>query len=126
MAGSFVGWSRSRGAAHDILRLPSAAGDEVAVHPIALRSPFTHMAEVRQYRLVHDLDGLHVLVVLHQGVDREATVRQVRAALVATLARAGAAPPPLDVEVVETLAPEQGHGAKYKLVDSRVRSGSVS
>jgi hypothetical protein len=44
----------------------------------------------------------------------------VRDALGTTLARAGASRVTLDVEVVDTLGRDQGHGAKYKLIESRV------
>ena len=108
------------GRSDDILHLPGRAGGRVAVHPITLRSPFTRLPQVRQYRVVHSPDGLRVLLALRDGVDRDEVVRQVAEALVAALARAGAAPLPVDVEVVDTLARDQGHGAKYKLVESRV------
>jgi hypothetical protein len=85
-----------------------------------MRSPLTRLAEVRQYRVVHDLDGLHVLVVVRDGVPGDQVVGHVREALTSTLVAAGASPPPLDVMVVDTLRRDQGHGAKYKLVESRV------
>lgn len=108
------------GRSDDILRLPGAAGGRVAIHPITLRSPFTRLAQVRQYRVVHDGDGMRVLVVLHEGVDREDAVSRVRDAVATTLAGAGVSLPPPRVEVVDTLGRDQGHGAKYKLVESRV------
>lgn len=114
------------GRSDDILRLPGPSGGEVAIHPITLRSPFTQLAGVRQYRVVHDPQGLHVLVVLQQGVAREEVVHQIRSGLTTALARAGASPLPLRVEVVETLGRDQGHGAKYKLVESRFSSGCLT
>jgi len=108
------------GRSDDILQLPARAGGRVGIHPVTLRSPFTNMPEVRQYRVVHDLDGLHVLVVVRDGVRRDEVVAHVRDALTSTLVAAGASPPPLDVMVVDTLRRDQGHGAKYKLVESRV------
>ena len=114
------------GRSDDILHLPGASGGQVPIHPIVLRGPFTHRTDVRQYRVIHDHDGLHVLVVLHQGVLAEEVVRHIRDALAEALARAGASPLPLEVEVVETLGRDQGHGAKYKLVESRADSGCLS
>ena len=111
------------GRSDDILRLTGPAGEPVAVHPITLRSPFTHMKEVRQYRVVHDGERLQVLVVPHQGVDRDELVRRIRNALATALTAAGARPPRIDVEVVERLERDAGHGAKFKLVESRL-SGS--
>lgn len=108
------------GRSDDILQLPGRAGGRVAIHPVTVRSPFTNIAEVRQYRVVHDLDGLHVLVVVREGVRGDEVVGRVRDALTSTLVSAGAIPPKLDVRVVDTLRRDQGHGAKYKLVESRV------
>lgn len=108
------------GRSDDILRLPGRAGGHVSIHPSALRSPFTQFSQVRQYRVVHAADGLQVLVVLRQGVCAEEVVQQVRDALATALARAGASPPHLNVEVVDILRRDQGHGAKYKLVESHV------
>lgn len=106
------------GRSDDILRLPGVRGGEVAVHPVTLRSPFANIADVRQYRVVHDRQGLHVLVVLRDGAAGEGVVRHVRDALSTALAEAGAVPS-LDVDVVESLGRDQGHGAKYRLVESR-------
>ncbi len=108
------------GRTDDILRLPSGSGRRVAVHPITVRSPFAQMAGVRQYRVVQDGDGLRVLVVLQDGADRGKVVRQITEALGTTLAAAGASLPPPHVEVVDTLGRDQGHGAKYKLVEARL------
>lgn len=108
------------GRSDDILQLPGRAGGKVDIHPITLRSPFTNIAEVRQYRLVHDLDGLHVLIALRDGVRHDEVVAHVGDALTSTLVAAGASAPSLDVMVVDTLRRDQGHGAKYKLVESRV------
>ena len=114
------------GRTDDILHLPGAAGGQVPVHPIVLRNTFTHRTDVRQYRVIHDHDGLRVLVVLRPGVARDEVARQLRGALTEALAGAGARPVPPEVDVVETLQRDQGHGAKYKLVESRVDSGSPS
>lgn len=107
------------GRSDDILRLPGQAGGQVAIHPITLRSPFTRISELRQYRVVHDLDGIHVFVVVRDGAPGEEVVSRVRDAVMDALVRAGASPPKLDVEVVPALGRDHGHGAKYKLIESR-------
>ncbi len=107
------------GRSSEILRFPTAAGGEVAVHPLTVESPFTAMPEVRQYRLVHDRDALRVLVVARDGFAQEAVTLRVGDAVRAALTAAGATPPPIHVEVVEALPRDQGHGAKFKLIESR-------
>jgi phenylacetate-CoA ligase len=107
------------GRSDDILRLPGIAGGHVRVHPITLRSPFAHLAGVRQYRVVQDVHGLHALVVPRREDASDEVVRQVGEALAAALTQAGASPSTLRIEVVRELGRDQGHGAKYKLVESR-------
>jgi phenylacetate-coenzyme A ligase PaaK-like adenylate-forming protein len=99
------------GRSDDVLRF-----GERAVHPIVLRSPMAKVEGVRQYQIVHRADGLHVLVVPRGGDVRE----QVRRALEAALADAGAAGVAVRVEQVDAIAREGGAGAKFKLVRSEV------
>jgi putative adenylate-forming enzyme len=95
------------GRSDDILRLPSGA----TLHPMRLRSPMAALAGVRQYQLVHRDDGLHARVVPRAGHD----VREpVRAALEGALGGALA----VHVEVVDTIARENGAAGKFKLVRS--------
>ena len=116
------------GRSSDLLRFPGVADDEVTVHPFALEllDPFSQRPEVRQFKLVRDGEGLRVLVVLREGADAADVSGQIREALAASLTAAGAVPPPIDVEVVGTLEREQGHGAKFKTVESRVGTSAGS
>ncbi len=109
----------------DILRLPAARGGEVAIHPFTLRSPFAHLPELRQYKVVNELDGLRVLIVTRPVADRQQVARRVHHSMTTALADAGACPRALHVEVVEALAREEGHGAKFKLIESRVGARSA-
>ena len=111
---------RIEGRTTEILRFPAATGGEVAVHPFVLESPFTAMPDVRQYKVIQDTDGLRVLVVPAEGAGGDVLASRVREAVVSALVDAGAAPPATRVEVVAALARDQGHGAKLKLIESRV------
>ena len=51
------------GRSNDILRFPSSAGAEVAVHPYRLGAPFAALTEVRQYQIVRHDNRLEVLIV---------------------------------------------------------------
>jgi phenylacetate-coenzyme A ligase PaaK-like adenylate-forming protein len=107
--------ARVDGRSDDILRLPAARGGEVAVHPFRLRAPFASLPAVRQYQVVHDRTGLHVLVVLRPGAGADAGER-VRAALAGALEAAGAIPPQITVASVPSIGREPGDAAKYKLI----------
>lgn len=110
--------TRVDGRSDDTLRLPGPAGGEVPVHPYRLRAPFARLADVVQYQIVHEDDGLRARLVLRPGAARDA-LEAVRAALVGALAEAGAAPISIQVEPVDGIARERGDGAKLKLVVAR-------
>ena len=108
------------GRTSEIVRFPAAAGGEVAVHPFTLESPFTEMPDVLQYKLVHEPTVLRVLVVAREDGARDAIARRIADTMVGALVAAGAIPPPVRVELLEALDRDQGHGAKFKLIESRV------
>ncbi|MGA2319353.1 MAG: hypothetical protein ABSG95_01250 [Solirubrobacteraceae bacterium] len=109
-----------QGRSDDVLCMEGAEGQPIAVHPLTLRSPMAALPELRQYKIVHDDEGLHVLLVLRDAAPGEEISRRVDAALRSRLLVAGVAGPRLEVTVVDELPREQGHSAKFKLIESRV------
>ena len=105
----------------DILHLPAAAGGTTAVHPLALRTALAGIPGLAQYKVVHDVDGLHVRVALRPGADPAETVRLVSARLTDRLTTQGAARPAVQVELRDSLQDERDTAGKFKLVESRVR-----
>jgi putative adenylate-forming enzyme len=112
---SFARLTSVEGRADDVLRLPGAAGETVAVHPIAIRSPLAGVPELRRYKVVHDRDGLHVRLELRSGGDEVA--QHVARLLRERLAEAGAVIEPR-VEIVDRLADDSVSG-KFRLIESR-------
>ncbi|HEX6572259.1 MAG TPA: hypothetical protein VF055_09565 [Steroidobacteraceae bacterium] len=109
------------GRSDDILALPSVAGGTALVHPLALRSPLAKVVGLRQYRLVHDADGITVEAVLTSPAAAAEIVECLRDAL----ARQGVTTVPLRVAPVAAIARHHDSG-KLKLIESRVpRSGRV-
>ena len=106
------------GRTSEILRLTGAAGGEVAVHPFAIESAFTGMRDVRQYRVIHEGGVLRILVIPRPGVDA-GIVERIREAVTGALVAAGARPGVVTVDLVQALGRDQGHGAKFKLIESR-------
>ncbi len=107
------------GRSDDILHLDGGGGRTVAVHPLTLRSPMAALPELRQYKIVHDRSGLHVLVSLRDGVAADDAARRIDATLRTTLQSTGVADPRLDVRIVPELPRQPGHSAKFKLIESR-------
>jgi phenylacetate-CoA ligase len=113
-----------QGRSDDILHMAGADGRTVAVHPLTLRSPMAGIGELRQYKIIHDDDGLHVLVALRDAAPAEEVSRRVDAALRSKLLAAGVPDPRLNVTVVAELPREQGHSAKFKLIESRTSAAT--
>ena len=84
------------------------------------------MPEVCRYRVVHDLDDLHVFVVVRDGVRGDQVLGKVRDALTRTLVAAGPSPPKFEVMVVDSLRRDPGHGAKYYRHTRGLRSPRIS
>ena len=82
-------------------------------------------SELRQYRIVHDDDGLHVQVVLRDGIAPAQAAERIAATLEAKLRALAVADGRLDVVVVAELPRAQGPSAKFKLIESRVSSSAV-
>ena len=112
------------GRSDDIIRLPAAAGGEIAVHPFHVRAPFSYLPEVRQYQVEHTGAGLRVRVVLRPSAGRSVTGR-VRSALAGALTSAGAVAPPIEVEPVASI-PRSGAGAKLTLVKSTRPTATIA
>jgi putative adenylate-forming enzyme len=106
------------GRSDDILQLPGAHGRDVPVHPISLRSPLAKIGGLRQYQVVHRVDGLHVHAVPRNGAT--ALADEVRAALEGALRAAGVTATPVHVDLVDALERDPGAVGKLKLVRSEV------
>ena len=118
--------SSLQGRSDDILRMQGADGRTVTVHPLTLRSPMAALPELRQYKMIHDDEGLHVLLVPREATPGQELSRRVDATLRSKLLAAGVASPRLDVTIVAELPREQGHSAKFKLIESRISSSAVT
>jgi phenylacetate-coenzyme A ligase PaaK-like adenylate-forming protein len=101
----------------DVLHLPGANGREVAVHPFRLGTRFARLHDVRQFQVVHDERGLAIRIVARPTAPADLPAR-VRDEVVAELVEAGAAPPRVEVELVDVLEREPGPAGKLKLVQS--------
>jgi phenylacetate-CoA ligase len=107
------------GRVDDVLHLPGRDGRAVPVHPLALRSPLAALPELRQYRIVHDANGLDVEVVLRADASADEAAAQVADTLHIRLSAIGVVPPPIHVRTVDRLARAAGPAAKLKLIESR-------
>jgi phenylacetate-CoA ligase len=107
------------GRSDDVLLLPGADGCHVTVHPLAIRSPFAMIADVRQYQVVYD-GRLSVRAVAREGASPVEVTSAIRSVLARKLAELGCAPLSIDVEMVAAIPRDDGHSGKVKLIESRL------
>ncbi len=67
-----------------------------------------------------------MLVVLRDGAPVEEVPRRIEQTLRSKLLAAGVADPRLVVKIVAELPREQGHSAKFKLIESRTASRTAT
>jgi phenylacetate-CoA ligase len=107
------------GRSDDVLPLRDVHGREVPVHPLAVRSPFTAIAELKQYQVIYDDCSLLVRVVPAEGASGDVLEQRIRHALGRKLDELGVVPPPIAVDVVDALPRDPGHAGKLKLIEVR-------
>ncbi|MGA2471479.1 MAG: hypothetical protein ABSG64_12425 [Solirubrobacteraceae bacterium] len=107
------------GRSEDLLRFEGADGQRIIVHPYTLQSTMAALPELRQYKIVNDPTGLHVLVRVRDGSDAQELSRRIELELRQQLQAAGVAAPRLDVTVVEEIPRQHGHAAKFTQIESR-------
>lgn len=105
------------GRSEDVLRLPALDGDApVPVAPLALGMCVERFHEVAEYTISHAPERIVATVAPRAGTDREALKEKLEAALAATIRDAGAAPPPVEVRLVDQLERPREKMGKLRLV----------
>ena len=107
------------GRREELLRFEGADGQRIILHPYTLQSTMAALPELRQYKIVNDPTGLHVLVRVRDGSDPQEVSRRIELELRHKLQAAGVAAPRLNVTVVEEIPRQHGHAAKFTQIESR-------
>ncbi len=102
----------------DVLYLQGRGGKQVAVHPAHFWNVLESFAEIRQYQVVHELDGICLRLMLSQGNGHIA--RGVQEQLARKLNALGVERPAIRVELVTALEDRSRHMGKWKNIVSNV------
>jgi phenylacetate-coenzyme A ligase PaaK-like adenylate-forming protein len=102
----------------DILYLPGADGAQVAVHPLALRSPLTEVTGLAQYHIRFATSRLLVRAALRAGASADPTRAAIAAGLRARLAGLGVTSVDVDVTVVDRIEGSRDSAGKFKIIES--------
>jgi phenylacetate-CoA ligase len=102
----------------DILYLRGRAGKQVAVHPVHFWNALESFADIRQYQVVHESEGICLRLMLEGG--NGGVARSVREELGQRLRALGVDCPSIRVELVTTLEDRSCHMGKWKNIISNV------
>ena len=102
----------------DVLYLQGRAGRQVAVHPVHFWNVLESFAEIRQYQVVHEPDGICLRLMFEEGNGN--TARSVREQMARKLQALGVDRPSIRVELVTTLEDRSSHMGKWKNIISNV------
>jgi len=102
----------------DVLYLQGRTGGQVAVHPVHFWNVLESFANIRQYQVVHEPDGICLRLMLEEGNGHVAS--SVREQLARKLRALGVERPSIRVELVTTLEDRSSHMGKWKNIISNV------
>jgi phenylacetate-CoA ligase len=102
----------------DVLYLQGRAGRQVAVHPVHFWNVLESFADIRQYQVVHESDGICLRLMFEEGNGEVA--RSVREQLAQKLNTLGVDCPSIRVELVTVLEDRSYHMGKWKNIISNV------
>jgi len=102
----------------DVLYLQGRAGRQVAVHPVHFWNVLESFADIRQYQVVHESDGICLRLMFEEGNGK--VTRSVREQLARKLDTLGVDCPSIRVELVTTLEDRSRHMGKWKNIISNV------
>jgi len=102
----------------DVLYLRGGGERQVAVHPVHFWNVLESFANIRQYQVVHEADGICLRLMFEEGNGHVAS--SVRDQLARKLHTLGVDRPSIRVELVTTLEDRSRHMGKWKNIISNV------
>jgi len=102
----------------DVLYLRGREGRQVAVHPVHFWNVLESFADIRQYQVVHEPDGICLRLMFDEGNGHVAG--SVQEQLARKLHALGVDRPSIRVELVTTLEDRSRHMGKWKNIISNV------
>ena len=102
----------------DVLYLQGRGGRQVAIHPVHFWNVLESFADVRQYQVVHEPDGICLRLMFEEGNGHVAG--SVREQMARKLHALGVDRPSIRVELVTTLEDRSRHMGKWKNIISNV------
>ncbi len=113
--------ARVDGRNDDIIYLPDARGRDTPVHPIHFATALGVIQQIREYRVVHEKEGLVISVVLRKEDSGDCVAAEIRANLTKSLKSLDVHCPGMHIQFVKNMERGPHTMGKVKLVQSRVK-----
>ena len=117
--------SKIEGRSDDIIYLKGQQGESVPVHPIIFRGTMASIAAVKEYQVVYDERGIHILIVPQAGASHERAASKIQELLKGQLESLGTVVPGIDIQFRERIERESKLMGKLKLVASKGTGSAV-
>lgn len=112
------------GRTDDILYLTNEKGARVPVHPHNLRSPIAAIADIKQYQIIHEMDGIHITLALrNDAAATDQLAQTLKDKLSDRLLSLGVICPELHIKFVDELERDQEKMGKLRLIKSNIHIG---
>jgi len=111
------------GRSDDVLYLRGRGGKQVAIHPVHFWNVLESFADIRQYQVVHEPEGICLRLMFDEGNGHIAG--SVREQMARKLYALGVERPSIRVELVTALEDRSRHMGKWKNIVSNVNSSSA-
>jgi len=112
--------AKLEGRSDDIIYLQSPQGQDVPVHSIHFDNAIGVLYEIKEYCIVHEADGLHIIVVLREGASYEEVTNRLRTNLRECLESLGIKCPEIRVRITDRIERDSSMMGKLKRVKSNV------
>ena len=117
--------AKVEGRSDDIIYLQSPQGQDVPVHSIHFDNAIGVLHEIKEYCVVHEADGINIIVVLREGASYEEVAGRLRANLREGLQSIGTKCPEIRVRLVDRIERDPNMMGKLKRVKSNVRREEI-
>ena len=117
--------AKVEGRSDDIIYLQTPQGQMVPVHSINFDNAIGVLHEIREYYVVHEVDGINIIVVLREGASYEEMANRLKTNLRETLESLGTKCPEIRVRLADRIERDPSMMGKLKRIRSNVGRGQI-
>jgi len=105
----------------DIVYLRSPQGQDVPVHPLLFQNVIEALHDIKEYRVLHEDDGIDIKIVLRAGACEKGVSDKLMADLKVNIQSLGAECPHIRIGFTNSIQRDTSTMGKLKVVESKVK-----